>query len=140
MPTLWGTIETPPANPGYTLTTQVLTCLTPNPFCGPFVGGTLSFAGQDQFSNQLRLDSTTLTGVLPTPGIESQNAQFKITEVFAFTGGTHPPFAQGDVGGLIETTYSLPNVPVPAPIIGGGLPGFLTALMGLWWLLRRRKA
>jgi len=137
MPTLWGTIETPPSNPGYTVTTQVLTCNTPNPFCGPFVGGTLSFAGQDQFSNGLRLDSMTLTGVLPTPGIEAQNAQFKITEVFAFTGGTHPPFAQGDVGGLIETTYVLPQVPVPGPEVGMGLPGVVVLLGGLLWYRKR---
>jgi hypothetical protein len=132
MPTLWGSIESPPpsANPGYTITTQVLVCNTPNPFCGPFVGGTSSFAGQDQFSNTNRLDSTTLTALLP-------GQDFKITEVFAFSGGTHPPFAQGDVGGLIETTLQSPT-PVPAPIVGSGPIATFVGL-GMIWLARRRQ-
>jgi hypothetical protein len=127
MPTRWGTIETPPSAPGYTLTTQVLVCNTPNPFCGPFVGGTSSFAGQDQFSNGLRIDDITLSALLP-------GEPFKITEVFAFTGGAHPPFAQGDVGGLIMTT----PISVPGPIVGSGLPGLLGAL-AFWRYWRRRR-
>ena len=97
LPTRWGTIETPPSSPGYTVTTQVLVCNTPNPFCGPFVGGIApnGFAGQDAFSNGLRIDDMTLSAILPSPS-------FKITEVFVFQGGPHPPFAQGDVGGLIR--------------------------------------
>jgi hypothetical protein len=130
MPTQWGVIETPPSNPGYTLTTQVLVCNTPNPFCGPFVGGTFSFAGQGQFSNQLGLDNVTLTSLLP-------GQEFKITELFAFTGGTHPPFAQGDVGGLIETTFNS-SVPVPGPIVGTGPLAGLVGL-GMFWLARKRR-
>jgi hypothetical protein len=136
MPTHWGTIETPQVGtPGFTVTTQVLVCSTPNPFCGPFVGGIApnGFAGQDQFSNGLRTDDMTLTALLP-------GQQFMITEVFAFTGGTHPPFAQGDVGAVIETTLSSPNVPVPAPIVGAGLPGILASLFGSWLWWRKRRA
>jgi hypothetical protein len=129
MPTVWGSIEAP-ANPGYTLTTQVLICNTPNPFCGPFVGGG-TVVGQDQFSGPPSLDSITLTGLLP-----GQN--FKISEMFAFTGGPSPPFAQGDVGGLIMTTLQSPMTPVPAPLAGAGIPGLLAALAGLVWLRRRR--
>jgi hypothetical protein len=128
LPTVWGTIETPPANPGYTVTTQVLVCNTPNPFCGPFVGGISSFAGQDQFSNGLRIDDITLTALLP-------GEPFKITEVFVFQGGTHPPFAQGDVGALIETT----PISVPAPIVGTGPAAGLAGLFLLWLRKRRRR-
>jgi hypothetical protein len=132
MPTAWGSIESPPpsANPGYTVTTQVLVCGTPNPFCGPFVGGISSFAGQDQFSNVNRVDNMTLTALLP-------GQDFKITEVFAFSGGTHPPFAQGDVGAVIETTLQSPT-PVPGPIVGTGPIAGLFGL-GLVWLARKRR-
>jgi hypothetical protein len=130
LPTVWGTIETPPANPNYTVTTQVLVCNTPNPFCGPFVGGG-TVAGQDQFSNDLRIDNTTLSAILP-------GEPFKITEVFAFTGGTHPPFAQGDVGAVIMTTPINTQVPVPGPIVGAGLPGLLALLFGSGALWRKK--
>lgn len=128
--TTWGAIEAPPLNPGFTLTTQILTCQTSNPFCGPFVGGG-TVNGQDQFSGGVSLRDITLTSILP-------GEQFKITEVFAFTGGPSPPFAQGDVGGLIMTT---PGKAVPAPIVGAGLPGFASALaaLGLYLLRRRRR-
>jgi hypothetical protein len=136
LPTKWGTIETPQiGTPSYTVTTQVLVCNTPNPFCGPFVGGIASpngFAGQDAFSNGLRIDDMTLNSTLPSPS-------FKITEVFAFSG-TGLPFAQGDVGGLIMTTLVNQPTPVPGPIVGGGLPGLLALLFGGGALWRRRLA
>jgi hypothetical protein len=130
MPTAWGTIETPPANPNYTVISQVIVCATTNPFCGPFVGGDFSFAGQDSFSNQLRTDQVTLSALLP-------GQQFKITEVFAFSNGAHPPFAQGDVGAFIETTLHGPT-PVPGPIVGAGLPGLIALLFGSGALWRRQ--
>jgi len=110
-----------------------LVCNTPNPFCGPFVGGIApnGFAGQDAFSNGLRIDDMTLSAILPSPS-------FKITEVFVFQGGPHPPFAQGDVGGLIEMTLFDPP-PVPAPIAGAGFPGLILASGGLLALARRRR-
>src|SRR5215471_8494793 len=116
MPTQWGTDEMPKNAQGITVTTQVLACQTSNPFCGPFVGGIApgGFAGQDQFTDQLRVDNITLSAVLPGVGNESPLTAFKITEVFAFTGApgpfgcpTCPP--QGDVGAFIMTT------PVPVP-------------------------
>ena len=128
MPTIWGVIETPPANPGYTLTTQVLTCNTPNPFCGPFVGGGV-VNGQDQFTSQT-LHDITLTTILP-------GQPFKITEVFAFSGGPHPPFAQGDVGGLIMTTLN--PTPVPAPIVGTGPAAAMVGAFFLWLACKRRR-
>ena len=39
VPDVWGTSEMPLVKNGYTVTSQVLVCNTPNPFCGPFVGG-----------------------------------------------------------------------------------------------------
>jgi uncharacterized protein (TIGR03382 family) len=131
MPTMWGTTETPAVGtPGFTVTSQVLVCSTPNPFCGPFVGGTFSFGGQDQFTNTLRTDSTTLTALLP-------GQDFQITELFAFQGGSHPPFAQGDVGAFIMTTLNAPT-PVPGPIVGTGPVAAFMAL-GMAWLARRRR-
>jgi hypothetical protein len=129
-PTVWGTSEMPSVKNGYTVTSQVLVCNTPNPFCGPFVGGG-TVIGQDVFSDTIRTDSVTLTGVLPSPS-------FKITEMFAFSGNAGPP--QGDVGAFIETTlFDPPPVNVPAPIAGAGLPGLILASVGLlgWW--RRRQ-
>jgi len=129
-PTVWGTSEMPLVKNGYTVTSQVLVCNTPNPFCGPFVGGG-TVIGQDVFSDTIRTDSVTLTGVLPSPS-------FKITEMFAFSGNAGPP--QGDVGAFIETTlFDSPPVNVPAPIAGAGLPGLILASGGLlaWW--RRRQ-
>src|SRR5262252_3291200 len=73
LPTQWGTDEMPKNAQGLTVTTQVLVCNTPNPFCGPFVGGIapLGFGGQDQFADTLRVDNVTLSPSLPGVGIES---------------------------------------------------------------------
>ena len=139
MPTTWGASEMPAVQNGYTVTTQVLACNTPNPFCGPFVGGINSggFAGQDIFANVPRTDNMTLTAVLPGVGIEAPNTAFKITEIFAFSGGAGPP--QGDVGAFELTTLVSPQVAVPGPIVGTGIPGLL-ALIGLIWSRRRKHA
>jgi len=135
MPTRWGTTEMPSVQNGYDVTSQVLVCNTPNPFCGPFVGGVSQpggFAGQDQFLNTIRTDDVTLTAILP-------GQQFKITELFVFSGNPGPP--QGDVGAFIETTLFQPMTPVPGPIVGAGLPGLASALTAGWlWWRRRRKA
>jgi hypothetical protein len=135
MPTMFGTTEMPTVQNGYTVTSQVLVCNTPNPFCGPFVGGINQpdgFAGQDVFNNVVRTDSITLSSTLPSPS-------FKITEMFAFSGNAGPP--QGDVGAFIETTlFDPPPVNVPAPIAGAGLPGLIFAGGGLLGRRRRKIA
>jgi hypothetical protein len=133
MPTMWGTTEMPSVLNGYTVTSQVLACNTPNPFCGPFVGGINSFAGQDIFSDFIRTDNITLSAVLPGVGIEAPNTAFKITEVFAFSGNPGPP--QGDVGAFELTTLVNQNNPVPGPEVGAGLPGVVVLLLGgmLWY-------
>ena len=131
MPTQWGAFEMPKVQNGYNVTSQVLICNTPNPFCGPFVGGISQpggFAGQDQFLNTLRTDDITLSAILP-----GQN--FKITEMFAFSGNAGPP--QGDVGAFQMTTLHNP-IPVPGPIVGMGLPGLVSGLLGMLFLWRRK--
>ena len=80
----------------------------------------------------MALRAWTLTSLLP-------GNQFQITEVFVFQGGTHPPFAQGDVGAMIETTMVNQMAPVPGPIVGAGLPGLLASLFGGGWWWRRRR-
>ena len=104
MPTMWGTSEMPASSHGNTVTSQVLICNTPNPFCGPFVGGTFSFAGQDVFQDTLRTDNITLSAITP-------RQPFKVTEVFAFSGpGVTGP--QGDVGAFIIIRF-----PAPSPVL-----------------------
>jgi hypothetical protein len=132
LPTTWATTEMPVVQNGYTVTSQVLVCNTPNPFCGPFVGGVNppdGFAGQDQFVDMLRVDNVVLSSTLPAP-------QFKITEVFAFSGNAGPP--QGDVGAFQETTLVNAS-PVPGPIVGAGVPGLVAACTALVALCRRRR-
>jgi len=134
MRTLWGTSEFA-NNQGKTITTQVLACNTPNPFCGPFVGGFTpdGFAGQGQFTSGPVSENITLSAVIPGVGIEAPLTAFKISEVFAF-GGPGVPTAQGDFGAFILTTLN-PPAPVPGPEIGSGLPGVVTLLLGglLWY-------
>jgi len=40
---------------------------------------------------------------------------------------------------LFTEVLALPNVPVPGPIVGAGLPGLILACSGLIALARRRR-
>lgn len=59
----------------------------------------------------------------------------------AINGETIDSFRIADVGGTITDFehYRIDVAAVPAPLVGAGLPGLVTAVLGLWGLSRRRK-
>jgi hypothetical protein len=60
---------------------------------------------------------------------------------FDDTPGTFTLSTQSVNGAFENTSFSASAVAVPGPIVGAGLPGFVSVLFGggLWWRRRQRK-
>jgi hypothetical protein len=76
-------------------------------------------------------------------GLLDPNAQSGFT-LSAINGETINRFALVDVGGTIidfeHYRVDVGTLAVPAPALGAGLPGILSACMGVWALQRRRRS
>jgi hypothetical protein len=99
---------------------------------GNQVFGLVNRVGQNIFQTSGGSPSTTF------PGVDTGNSGlFSVTEVYTIF--TNPngtlPIATGNTNNTISLTAS----PVPGPIVGAGLPGLVTAAVGLFALVRRRR-
>lgn len=84
------------------------------------------------------IDSDTFTAALPTPG---QIEVYNITLTAPYSITTEFDIHTSGISFVTSNNYV--NVgptaaPVPGPVVGAGLPGLLIALLGGWWLWRRR--
>jgi hypothetical protein len=131
MPTTFATDEMPGGANGLYVAEQIFTGPPGALYCDNFLNPCGHFAGGTQFTDTLATQHITLTTIAP-------GATFSITEEFVFgNNASWNGIVQGDVGAYMITT-PLAHVPVPGPIVGAGLPGLITALLGfLGWRKRR---
>jgi hypothetical protein len=121
-------------NSGFTIATQLYICSDGALFCDDYVTGGGTPLGTQIFSGAA-LGTTSPTFSTIAPG-----SPYSLTEVFTVVYNGGGPL--GDVGGAILATPADPPSPVPAPIVGAGLPGLILASGGLlgWWRRRRQSA
>jgi hypothetical protein len=105
LPSYFAVDELPPGKNGFTVASQIFVCGNGGLFCDNYAAGGGTLLYQDEFHDEKRVDTLTLTGFVP-------GQLFSITEVFDFTQdrGTFPFAPQGDVGATIMTD---PAAPVP---------------------------
>jgi hypothetical protein len=119
-------------NGDFQLFEQVYVCGGGVVFCNIFTPG--AFAGQDVLTG-IGQQNVTLTSIAP-------GQPFTINEVFTWAQECCNPFVQPgilNIGAGMGTSPVGDPVPVPVPIVGGGLSG-LFALLGLALASLRRRA
>jgi hypothetical protein len=131
LPTFFQVVEKQ-FNGNFILYEQIYVCAGATVFCNINQPGT--FAGQDVFTG-LGTDTVTLTSIAP-------GQPFTINETFTWAQECCSPFTNAsgtilNIGAGIGTTPIGDPVPVPGPIVGGGIPGFLALLGYFGW---RRRA
>jgi hypothetical protein len=131
IPTIFQVNEGP--NAGFSITEQTFICAGGTLFCDNFIVGGGTPLGAQAFPG------AALGTFFPTFGAVAPGSPYTITEVFHLVYDGNGPL--GDVGGAILATPADPS-PVPAPIVGAGLPGLILASGGLlgWWRRRRQSA
>jgi hypothetical protein len=114
--------------PGFTIAEQIFTCANGHTFCDNNLVGGGTLIGMTTFTSGPQTQFDTFSGTVPA-------TTFNLDLVFTIvSNGGAPPL--GDVAGAILTQ---PDVTVPGPVVGAGLPGLLGLLslvgFGRW---RRR--
>jgi hypothetical protein len=137
MPSIFQANEMPAGNNGFVLDYQIFTCGNgATLFCDNFVNHQGTLVGGARVVDQLYDGVATFTTIAP-------GESFAITEMIKFSQDRCCilNLPQGDVGAAIFTTATDPPMPVPAPIVGAGLPGLLVASGGLlgWWRRRQKS-
>jgi hypothetical protein len=126
-PAIFQTEETFP--PGFTIAEQIFVCANGHTFCDNNLVGGGTLIGMETFTSGPSTIFTQFDATVPTNPF---NIDFVFTIV---SNGGGPPL---DVAGAILTQ---PDVSVPGPVVGAGLPGLLGLLsfigFGRWQ--RRRK-
>lgn len=112
--------------PGWQIITQTFVCGTLT-FCDNYITGGGSLVSGAGFFSGTGLDFGTFSATVGSP--------YTITEMLQFTNFNGAP--NGDVGAAILTQ---PDVAVPGPIAGAGLPGLVAGIFALMALARRRWA
>jgi hypothetical protein len=126
-PTFFQTEEFFP--PSFSISEQIFTCANGATFCDNNLTGGGTLVGMTTFTSGPQTQFATFSGTVPA-------TTFNLDLVFTIvSNGGAPPL--GDVAGAILTQ---PDVTVPGPIVGAGLPGLLGfAFLALCRFMRRRK-